>query len=116
MRSRAFRRLASWIALVAIAAMTLMPTFARASAAAEFGVDVCSADFPRGRAPVDAGHALDHCPYCALSAHLAPPPAPRVDGALAPVAFRPLPPAFLRAPRATGIWTSAQPRAPPFAA
>jgi len=116
MSSRALRRFASWIALLAVVAVTFMPTFARLLSQGRDGVDVCSADFPRSSAPADGGHALDHCPYCALHADLALPPVPSADAARAAVRFRELPPEFLRAPRANGVWSTAQPRAPPFLA
>jgi len=61
-------------------------------------------------------HPYAHCPYCALHADLAPPPSPSLCGAGMVLAFREFPPAFLQAPRASAVWSTAQPRAPPFLA
>ena len=112
MSSRAFRSFASCIALVALLAVTFMPTVTRAFSAGD-GVDVCSTDASRGSTRGDSQHTLEHCPYCALHADLAAPPMPAGAVARALVAFRDLPPAFLQAPRATGVWSTSQPRAPP---
>ena len=113
MPSRALRQLASWIALLAIVAVTFMPTITRALATGD-RADVCSADFPRDSGSGDGSrHALEHCPYCALHADLAlpPPPATAAGGMLA--GFSELPAAFRRAPRASAVWSTSQPRAPP---
>jgi hypothetical protein len=108
------RRLASWIALVAIVAVTFMPTFTHLAAAATDLADVCSAEGARGGGSGDTGrHVLDHCPYCALHADLALLPNPPVDGGTRVLAFSEFPAAFLRAPRANLVWSAAQPRAPP---
>lgn len=115
MSSRPLRQLASWIALLAIVAVTFMPTLTRLASAGLDGVDVCTADDPRP-APADGGHALDHCPYCALHAELALPPVPPSASVRAAPRFRDVPPAFLAAPRATAIWSTAQSRAPPIVA
>lgn len=112
MSPRALRPFASWIALLALLAVTFMPTITHALSARD-GVDICSADSSRGSAPADPHHALEHCPYCALHADLAAPPMPAAAAAPAMAAFRELPPAFLQAPRATGVWSTSQPRAPP---
>jgi hypothetical protein len=116
MSPRAFRRLASWIATLALLAVTLMPTFARVLDAGGDGVDICSVAAPGAPAHGDPEHALDHCPYCALQAHLAAPPAPATAAVPAPVRWRPLPAAFLRAPRASAVWVASQARAPPVRA
>lgn len=84
---------------------------------------VCSATSPAaarsatsvGDSPA-APHAFEHCPYCALHADLAPPPDPRQSDAGVVLAFRAQPLAFEHAPRGNAVWTSAQPRAPPFVA
>jgi hypothetical protein len=113
MPSRLLRELASWIAVLAVVAVTFMPTLTRLASAGGDGIDVCTADAPRAPAPADGGHALDHCPYCALHAELVLPPAPPTDARRAASRFRAHPPAFLAAPRATAIWSTAQSRAPP---
>jgi len=113
MSSRVVRRLASWIALLAIVAVTFMPTLSGALSARDGGAAVCSADAPRNAPPADGHHALEHCPYCALHAELALPPVPPGAAAVARLQFRELPAAFLQAPRATGVWSTSQPRAPP---
>ena len=108
------RRLASWIALAAIVAVTFMPTFTRLAAAATDLADVCSAEGARGTGPGDPGHrVLDHCPYCALHADLALLPPPRAADSQRLPAFSEFPVAFLRAPHANLVWSAAQPRAPP---
>lgn len=112
MSSRAIRRLASWIALVAILAMTFMPTITMAYSAAVAGQDVCSADTSR-QLPGDGHHVLEHCPYCALHADVALPPLPPGTAVAVAVRFRELPAAFLEAPRVSGVWSTSQPRAPP---
>jgi hypothetical protein len=112
MHSRVVRRLVSWIALLAIVAVTFMPTVTRAFSGIDLG-SVCSAESPRsGQAP-DGHSNLDHCPYCALHADLALPTEPRTVEPWVVAAFRELPQAFLQAPRATTVWSSAQSRAPP---
>ncbi len=112
MSLRAFRRLASWIALVAILAVTFMPTITMAFSGADLGQDICSADTSR-QLPGDGHHTLDHCPYCALHADVALPPLPPSTAVAVAVRFSELPAAFLEAPRATGVWSTSQPRAPP---
>ena len=122
---RGRRTLTGSIALVAILLVTLLPSvtgWLMASRAQLWG-QVCSATSlaatsapsPRDGSPA-APHALDHCPYCALHADLAPPPDPRRADAGRALAFRAQPAAFERAPRANLVWTSAQPRAPPSVA
>ena len=112
MSSAAHRRFASWIALLALLAVTFMPTITRGFSGIDLG-SICSAESPRtGQAP--DGHAnLDHCPYCALHADLALPIEPRTSDPGVAAAFLELPQAFLQAPRATAVWSSAQSRAPP---
>jgi len=116
MSSRVVRRLASWIALVAILAVTFMPTLTSALSLPVGGVDVCSADASRTSPPADGHHTVDHCPYCALHAQLALPPVPSSAAGAMALRFRELPAAFLRAPRATGTWSTSQARAPPVLA
>jgi hypothetical protein len=113
MSSRVVRRLASWIALVAIMALTFMPTIASALSEHAASADICSADASRSRSPAEGHHTLAHCPYCALHAELALPPGAPSAAAVTPPRFGAVPAAFLRAPRATGVWAISQPRAPP---
>jgi hypothetical protein len=123
---RARRTLSSWIALLAILVVTLAPavTGALSASRTQLWGEVCSAaSLAAGKSATSSGqespagpHAFEHCPYCALHADLAPPPDPRQSGAGVALAFRAQPAAFIHAPRANAVWTSAQPRAPPFAA
>jgi hypothetical protein len=120
-RLRAFGR----VALLAMAAIALLPTISRAWAASQSPaaqLQVCTAQGVRWMQP-DAGGpgerapstSAEPCPYCILSAAaFAPPsalsPLPWV-AALAPdaPAVRP------SAPRTLPAWPTAQPRAPPQA-
>ena len=119
---RGRRTLTSWIALLAILTVTLAPSITGwlSASRGQLWSEICStattaATPARDDSPA-APHAFEHCPYCALHADLAPPPDPtRADAGVA-LAFRALPPAFVHAPRANAVWTSAQPRAPPFVA
>jgi len=116
MWSRIVRRLASWIALLAIVAVTFMPTLTQLRSSVIGGLDVCSADADRKPPPGGEHHVLDHCPYCALHADLAAPPIPAAPADVTAVRFIERPAAFLQAPRATAIWSTSQPRAPPVLA
>ncbi len=99
---------------MAIVAVTFTPTFTQLLAWSDAGVDVCSAESSRRSGPGDtAHHAFDHCPYCALHAHLALLPNPSAAAGLQPVAFGEFPAAGLRAPRVRPTWSASQPRAPP---
>ena len=122
----------TWIALVAIWALALLPTLSHARAhAQEQGAggwaEVCTQQGPK-RVAVDAdGRLVDtvidtaatgaahlqHCPLCALSfdAPLLPTAAPAALS-LAIASAAP-PAAFLHAPRTLHAWRSAQPRGPP---
>jgi Protein of unknown function (DUF2946) len=114
MSSRVLRQLASWIALVAIVAVTFMPAITQLAASGTDRVDVCSADVSRGSGSGGIGHhVLDHCPYCVLHADLAMLPNPPVDGGRRLLGFSEFPAAFLQAPRANLAWSASQARAPP---
>lgn len=122
----------TWLALVAVLALALMPTlshalaFARGDAVA--WTEVCtpqgikvvaldSAEDPTPATPVSTGQHLEHCPFCKLGSDdaLALPPAPlALAEPLPPGPF--LPPLFLQAPRTLHAWAAAQPRAPPACA
>jgi len=111
--------------LFAILVVTLAPALTGALSASR-GLtwdQVCSATASAAPASARSGdgspaapHAFEHCPYCALHADLAPPPDPRQADAGSALAFRTAPAAFVHAPRASAVWASAQPRAPPFSA
>ena len=123
---RGRRTSSSWIALVAILLVALAPSvtgWLSASRTQLWG-QVCSAatraatkpgSSAGGQSPA-APHAFEHCPYCALHADLGPPPDAGPADAGVAVAFRARPLAFVRAPRASATWASAQPRAPPSVA
>ena len=86
MSTRLVRKSASLIALLAIVAVTFMPTLTRLWSAGQPGVEICSVEGNSGQrgAPADAGHGLGHCPYCGLYAHLTPLPPPPAMAAIAP--------------------------------
>jgi hypothetical protein len=128
----------TWISLVAILALAMLPTLSHAlSHAASEGpggwAEVCTQSGPK-RIAVDAGGRLmdtlietdanaahggaahlQHCPLCALS--LDAPVLPPAASAALPLALASdAPPlAFLYAPRTLHAWRSAQPRGPPAA-
>lgn len=113
MSSRLARKLAGWIALLAVVAVTFVPTLTQLRSSVAGSFDVCSSDASR-KAPASGEHAmLDHCPYCALHADLALPLLPPSPPAAADLGFVEQPVAFLQAPRASGVWVTSQPRAPP---
>lgn len=119
---RGRRTFSSWIALLAILVVTLAPsvTGMLSASSGQLWDQVCSATSPAiaktassGDSSPAAPHAFEHCPYCALHADLAPPPDPRHADVGVVLALRAQPAAFMHAPRANAVWTSAQPRAPP---
>jgi hypothetical protein len=126
----------TWLALVAMLAMALLPSVSHALAFARNGtggnggwVEVCTpqgmrmvavdadavAGDPAGAvpAPTQATGFLEHCPLCALAADTAPLP-PAALAALPDVRRGdPLPLLFLQGPSTLYAWRSAQPRGPP---
>ena len=117
-------RSAAWLALVALLALALMPTIARALAFAHGDAswaEVCTTQGLRltavaqtgDEAPAAGRGHLDHCAFCALSAGAAP--LPSTAAAVLPLSPQTVapPPLFLHAPRTLFAWGSAQPRAPP---
>jgi hypothetical protein len=114
----------SWIALVAVLALALLPGLSHALAFAQGEPApwraICTAqgklgqDAPAGNERPAAGHgALEHCAFCNLSGDDALLPsqavvrgAPVAAGAGAPVDT-------VRGPLARCTWRAAQPRAPP---
>jgi Protein of unknown function (DUF2946) len=119
----------SWIALLAIFGLAMVPTISHALArvtGTSAWTEVCT---PQGTqlvaldetgsgpvTPAAGGSHLDHCPLCGLGGSpVAPPPV------AAPVTFlidlgNATPTLFLRAPRPLFAWAAAQPRAPPLRA
>jgi hypothetical protein len=116
----------TWLAVVAMLALALMPGLSHALNSARGQspfADICSAQGLRGVAsgerpdgpssPEAIGH-LEHCPFCHLgSPSLGMPPAPLVMAG--PQGAPQLPRLFLAAPRPLFAWLAAQPRAPPSA-
>lgn len=126
--TRASKAAATWIAAFGILMTALAPTLShalRGNPQAAW-VQVCSVlgskivnvdalpDAPRPGG--DAGHPLEHCPYCSLHAPVAAlPPAPATGLVLLAVSFG-MPRLFLSAPRDLFAWTAPQSRAPPLSA
>jgi len=124
--ARRHPRLATWLALVAMAALTLLPTLthalARAAGQASAGyAEVCT---PQGtklvalaegeQVPPSAGSHLEHCPYCAAGAALS---LPAMAAALpTPVDRSGAPPPALRVPGPAAVWSHGRPRGPPTTA
>ena len=116
------------LALVAMAALALLPTLTHALARAAGGAsssftEVCT---PQGTrlvaladgetAPDSALLQLEHCSWCtAALGDLAPPPVVLRHGLPAAGAGF-VPPLFLQAPHTLHAWASAQARAPPLRA
>jgi hypothetical protein len=119
----------SWLALVAVLALALLPTISRAwglgaeSVGAHAMVEVCTTDGLR-MVPASEGQTSPHtpahhadpferCAHCVLgAAPLAMLPAASVWQAPDPRALA-LPALFLQAPYTLHVWAAAQPRAPP---
>jgi hypothetical protein len=118
----------TWLALVAMLALALLPTVSHALTHGQGGqsawAEICT---PQGMkvvavggvadegSPVQAATHLEYCPYCAGAATAAGlPPAPPQVPDLSAAAER-VPLLFLQAPRTLFAWRSAQPRAPPIA-
>jgi len=118
----------AWLALVAMLALALLPTVARAMASApgdgSVWAEICTAQGMKRVAlngqpgvptvPVSASSHLDHCPFCTLSAQaldLPPVPNPVQD---APAAADSPPGLYQQAPREPFAWHRGQPRAPPL--
>jgi ABC-type amino acid transport substrate-binding protein len=122
----ATRRLAAWIAGLAVLFGALAPTLARAMAAGPgdaawteicTGAGMVRVAVPADSAPDESGSGSGvagiDCPYCQTHAgSFALPPAPR---AVVPVAelFRPLPELAYSSPRPLFAWAASRPRAPP---
>lgn len=109
---------ARWLALVAVAALVLLPTLGHAFAKGGGAfTEICT---PQGMkwvslddgetAPAPSVH-LEHCVFC--TAAVAPPPALCAPPPAAVPGGTAMPPRFLQAPRTAHAWAGAQPRAPP---
>jgi Protein of unknown function (DUF2946) len=125
---RLHRRVAAWLAILALLAGALAPTVAQARMAggdradwleictttgmvwvkADAGDVASQADGP----PAD-NSASAHCPWCTLSAGGNGLPPAEIAFA-APVVLAELPPAFYRTPLTDTVWATAQSRAPPL--
>ncbi|MCM0608141.1 MAG: DUF2946 domain-containing protein [Ideonella sp. WA131b] len=119
-----------WIALVAIFAVSLLPTVSQLLAAVvaddTYRAEICT---PQGLrwvslaepgAPANAaepgskaGHT-EHCPLCRLQHDAPPMPAPALAWRVAPAGPAYVPTRFLTAPHTAHTWRSAQPRGPPL--
>jgi hypothetical protein len=125
--SRLRRRLRhfTWIALVAMLGLGVLPAISHALARAGGGDDwaeVCTAlglaRVAGDGSPVDPGappalHAMAHCPYCSPGMPAAGLPAVPWRMGLAPVAGLAAAPVVRLPPARPVSWREAQPRAPP---
>jgi hypothetical protein len=116
------RRLRPFVAfaLVAMAALVLLPALGQAFAKSGGGfAEVCTPQGMKwvavdegGNAPGSASTHLEHCPWCVPGTAAAPPPADAAR-APAPAPGTTLPPRFLQAPRTPHAWAAPRPRGPP---
>lgn len=115
----------TWLALVAMLGLGLLPAVSHALAWAGGSVhwaEVCTAsslsrvavgELPAGPGEKPAAGTFEHCPYCAHAAGpFALPPAPVGSWSLSWAGTMP-PRGDRLAPLAWAPWTTAQPRAPP---
>lgn len=115
----------TWLALVAVLALALVPAvshalaFARGDAPA--WAEVCTTqglqrlalDAP-DRVPATTGPQLEHCPLCKLGSDDVGAPPRAASARVEPLPAGPLVPmCFGQAPRTLWAWSAAQPRAPP---
>lgn len=126
-RLRAFRRLFSWVALLAILAGALAPAVSHAlySKGGKSFLEICTAQGTRliaidagaGAHPSTGGQhdvVMEHCPFCVPHAgSLGLLPATELVFKLPADGSRFYPPLFFSAPGPLFAWASAQPRAPP---
>jgi hypothetical protein len=115
------RRLAAWIAALAVLMAALAPALSHAMAAEQAArwIEVCGAQGSKWIAGDDASgapktlHGLELCPYCTLHAQTACLP-PLVATVAAAASLRDVVPhARPVVPRPLPAWLNAQPRAPP---
>ena len=124
--TRASKSIAAWLAAFGMLMAALAPALSHAlgSEPARGWAEVCSAlgwkivnVEPTSGSPrpaSDAGHLLEHCPYCSMHATWAAlPPSPAATLALPALSFE-LPRLFLRASRSLFAWTAPPSRAPPL--
>jgi len=119
---RASRQPFVWLALVAVLALALMPSLARAwvsSQAAQGGdwVELCTAEGTRwvqlrDGEPVQQLAMPDACDFCQLQAQLSLLPMAPMHWASPPVLAE-APTLFWQAPRLLAVWRSASSRGPP---
>jgi hypothetical protein len=126
---RTYRRVAAWIAILAVVVAALAPTVSRAPdgdrtlAWAEICTEIGTrwvavtpgTDHRAPQPGSDGTLSIDPCAYCVLQHH-APCllPARATPAAAAVLQGTERPPEFLRAPRSLPAWASAQPRGPPI--
>ena len=118
----------TWVALVAMLVMALLPMVSHALAFARGDVgrwaEVCTpqgmrlalVDADRAASdapPVQAASHLEHCPSCALGADALGLPPTRAAALTQPLLPGHVPLLFLHAPHTLFAWLSAQPRGPP---
>lgn len=120
---RAHRRLAAWIAALALLLAALAPSLSVAARLAGDGswAEVCTAQGAKwvrsdSSQPPDTKttwHLFEHCPYCSIHVPaLGLPPAPTI-ALHAPELAVQRPIAIAAAPRLRRAWPHARPRAPP---
>jgi len=115
----------TWIALVAMLGLGLLPAVSHALVRAGGSGDWAAVCTGRGLtrmaadgAPVEPGglpalYAMAHCPYCASGTPAAGPPTAPWRVWLEPVAVLAAAPAVRLPPALPVFWPAAQPRAPP---
>ena len=118
-------QLLTWIALVAILALAVLPSVSRALSFVRGDssfAEVCTPQGARlvalmeqegsGQQPAAHGLHLEHCPLCSLSFDAPLLPAVQVNSTLLFASAAP-PALFLQAPRTLFAWHSVQARGPP---
>lgn len=118
----------TWLALLAMLALAMVPTVSHALAKARGSTQWTEVCTPQGmrlvaldaetapdQQPAVGGH-LEHCPWCGMGG--ATPGLPPASLTVLPpeVRVRLVPPLFLLAPQRPFAWAPAQPRGPPAAA
>jgi hypothetical protein len=118
---RLFRQ-ATWLAIVAMVGLALVPTVSHALAASGPGnpwAEICSVAGGKlvmadaAGAQADAGVHLGHCPLCGQLADSPALPMPPSGGLAVPDGADFLPMLFGQSPSPLFAWAAAQPRAPP---
>jgi hypothetical protein len=119
MQQRLFRKLGSWLGLLAILMATLAPTVSQTLAANRHLDALCSAQaLPGDAAGTQGSHSQmshgDACAYCSLLAHVPVVPAVAVPFALTVRLIEHRRAVRFDTVRRVEPLTSSQPRAPPF--